>query len=94
MPWLDHGIHSLICRIWESASKYSEFSLRRAVWRGCGVDAMVEPWHDEDGGADVLFSGLVLIPHAADFGFLEQVMVPGKSVPVFLKPSFLRHAMA
>ncbi|WP_094463322.1 hypothetical protein [Pannonibacter phragmitetus] len=43
------------------------------------MDAMVEPWHDEDGGADVLFSGLVLIPHAAAFGFLEQVMVPGKS---------------
>ena len=55
---------------------------------------MVEPWHDEGGGVGVFFSGLVLIPHAADFGFLEQVMVPGKSVPVFLKPSFLRHAMA
>ena len=58
------------------------------------MDAMVEPWHDENGGADALFSGLVLIPHAADFGFLEQVMVPGKSVPIFLKLSFLRHAMA
>ena len=55
---------------------------------------MIKSWHDEDGGAGALFSGLVLIPHAADFGFLEQVMVPGKSVPVFLKPSFLRHAMA
>ncbi|WP_206110616.1 hypothetical protein [Pannonibacter phragmitetus] len=28
------------------------------------------------------------------FGFFERVVVPGKSVPVFLKPSFLRHAMA
>ena len=58
------------------------------------MDAMIKSWHDEDGGAGALFSGLVLIPHAADFGFLQQVMVPGKSVPIFLKLSFLRHAMA
>ena len=58
------------------------------------MDAMVEPWHDEDGGVGVLFLRFPLIPHAAAFGFLERVVAPGNSVPVFLKLSFLRQAMA
>jgi hypothetical protein len=48
MPWLDHGIHAATSRSgWQPLDTPLSVS---TVRKGNGMDAMVEPWHDEGEG--------------------------------------------